>query len=178
MADAEAAQRAGEEGSMRALRFLARLLLAVVGLTLGVSIVSVGVAAAMKPRLPDRSRPEDDELDMTAIFDSRRLRSSSGAFRGGRLICWQGSADLDLRGAQLDPAGGDLLVWTVFGGTRILVPQDWPVDARGVAVLGGARSAAAAPEPGRAGPVLSIRHRTVFGGLAVVAGPDDQLLAV
>ena len=162
---------------MRALKVLARSALTLLGLAVGTALASAAAAAIAKPRLADRSQPDDDELDLVAIYGSRELRSTSRAFRGGRLLCWYASTDLDLRGARLDPAGGDLLVWTVFGSTRILVPEDWPVDPRGVAVFGGAHSATS-PEPGREGPVLSVRHRTVFGGLAVVAGPDDELLAV
>ncbi len=163
---------------MRALKILARLLLAVVGLMLAATIASVGAAMAMKPRLPDRSQPEDDELDMVAILDARRLRSSSAAFRGGRLICWQGSADLDLRRAQLDPAGGRLRVWTILGATEIHVPEDWRVDSQGTAVLGAASSRAMRPEPDYDGPVLSIEHRTLFGALGLVAEPDEEVLEV
>ncbi len=163
---------------MRVLKLLARLLLTVVGLAFAASIASVVVAAIMKPRLPDRSQPEDDELEMVSILGSRDLRSTSTAFRGGRLICWQGSAGLDLRGARLDPAGGRLLVWTVFGATGIRVPEDWRVDSSGIAVLGAAGSSAMRPEAASDGPVLSIEHLTVFGALGVAAEPDAETLEV
>jgi hypothetical protein len=163
---------------VRALKILARLLLAFGGLTLVASIASVVVAMVMKPRLPDRSQPGDDELDMVAILGSRDLRSTSTAFRGGRLICWQGAADLDLRGAQLDAAGGQLLVWTIFGGTGVKVPEDWRVDSHGIAVFGGAGCSAMRPEATYDGPVLTVRHWTVFGGLGIVAEPDEEVLAV
>ncbi len=163
---------------MRVLKILARLFLAFLGLSLGAGLASAAAAAVMKPRLPDRAEPEDDELDLVTIYGSRQLRSTASAFRGGRVICWYAGAELDLRGAHLDPAGAELAVWTIYGGMRIQVPEDWRVDSHGVAVFGGAGSGAARPEPGFDGPVLSIRHCTIFGGIGVVAEPDDELLAV
>jgi len=163
---------------VRVVKFAGRLLLLFIGALCGAALASGVAAAVMKPRLPDRSKAEDDELDLVAIYDSRELRSTASSFRGGRLICWYAGADLDLRGAQLDPFGAGLLVWTVFGGTRIRVPEDWRVDSKGIALFGGAYGTASRPEPPFDGPVLHIRHRTIFGGFGVLAEPDDELLAV
>ena len=144
----------------------------------GAGLASAAAAAVLKRRLPDRARPEDDELDLVAIFDGRRLRSSSTAFRGGRILCWYAGTDVDLRGATLDPAGAELLVWIVFGGTRVRVPEHWRVRMHGVAIFGGAGSMAQAPDDADPGPVLNVRCRTVFGGFGIMPEPDDEVLAV
>ncbi len=93
-------------------------------------------------------------------------------------MCWYAGADLDLRGSRLDPAGADLLVWTVFGGTSIRVPREWPVELRGIALFGGADSSALSPGPDGGGSVLRIRHRTLFGGTGVSSTPDRRAVPV
>lgn len=163
---------------MRVIRFLVRLLIAFTVAVTAASLVSTAVAMAKRDQFPDDAEPEDDELDLATILRGRQFRSEAKAFRGGRLISWQGGADIDLRGATLDPAGARLEVWTIFGGMQLRVPEDWPVRMDGVAIFGGAGSLARQPEEGESAPVLSIRYRTIFGGFGVTAEPDDEVLLV
>ncbi len=163
---------------VRLVRILVRLLVAFTVAVTALSMVSAIVALAKRGRFPDDTEPDDDELDLTTILRGRKFRSEAKAFRGGRLISWQGGADIDLRGATLDPSGAHLDVWTVFGGMQLRVPEDWRVRMRGVAIFGGAGSMAPQPEDGDPGPVLTIRYRTLFGGFGVTAEPDDEVLTV
>ncbi len=163
---------------VRLVQFLVRLLIAFTVAVTAASLVSTAVALAKRDQFPDDAEPEDDELDLATILRGRTFRSEATAFRGGRLISWQGAADIDLRGARLDPAGAHLEVVTVFGGMQMRVPQDWPVRMHGVAIFGGAGSMARHPDGGESGPVLTIRYRTIFGGFGVTAEPDDELLTV
>lgn len=159
---------------MRLIRLVARLGLALFAAILGVSLVSAIAAALMRPRLADDAEPADDDLVLNAVYTGRDFRSQASALRGGRIVCWYSGMDVDLRGATLDPSGGDLEVWTVFGGTRIRVPEEWAVSLRGAAVFGGAESATTPAELlNLDAPTLVIRHRTLFGGLDVEATPDD-----
>lgn len=160
----------------RLVRSFVRLLVAFTIAVTAASLVSTALAMAKRDQFPDDAEPEDDELDLATILRARKFRSEAKAFRGGRLIVWQGGADIDLRGASLDPAGAHLEVWTVFGGMLLRVPEDWRVRMRGVAVFGGAGSMAPQPEEGEAGPILTIGYRTLFGGFSVTAEPDEELL--
>jgi len=163
---------------MRLLKFAARTFLAFFALALGFSLASALAALVMRPRLSGEANPADDEVELSAVYGSLVFRSESTAFRGGRVICWYSGMDVDLRGTTLDPAGADLLVWTLYGGTRIRVPEAWGVDSHGIAVFGGAGSTATPPDSGSDDPVLRVRHRTLFGGFGVVAASDDEVLAV
>lgn len=163
---------------MRLVRFLVRLLIAFTVAVTAASLVSTALALAKRDQFPDDAEPEDDELDLATILRSRQFRSEAKAFRGGRIICWQGGADIDLRGATLDPAGAHLEVWTVFGGMQVRVPEDWRVRMHGIAFFGGPGSMAPQPEEGDTGPVLTVTYRTIFGGFGVTAEPEDEVLAV
>ena len=163
---------------MRLFRFLAGLFLAFFALVLGFSVASALAALVMRPRLSGETDPTDNEVDLAAVYGSLVFRSEATAFRGGRVVCWYSGVDVDLRGATLDSAGAALDVWTLYGGTRIRVPEAWSVDSHGIAVFGGAGSTATPPDHDAPGPVLSVRHRTLFGGFGVVAAPDDEVIDV
>lgn len=158
----------------RVLKLLAWLTLAFLGAILGLSVASATAAAVLRPRLLDDATPEDDDLVLNAVYAGREFRSAAPALRSGRVVCWYSGLDLDLRGARLDPVGATLEVWTVFGGARIRVPEDWAVRIRGVALFGAASSDTTPTERlGLDAPTLTVRHRTLFGGLGVAAEPDE-----
>lgn len=161
---------------MRVVKLLFKALLGFTILTVIASIGSAVAAALLGPTLRDDAEPEDDEIHVATVFDSRDFRSAATGLRGGRLVSWFGGLDVDLRGATLDPAGADLEVWSVFGGARVRVPQDWQVQLHGISAFGGAGVQGA--EGASGDPLLRISHRSIFGGLGVIAEPDDELLAV
>ncbi len=156
------------------LRSLARLL----GLFLGASIVAgvVSAVAALnyKKIAPPRPAPGADEIDLVAVMDGTEFASSAPSFRGGRVICWYAAIDLDLREATLDPAGAELEVRTVFGGTRIVVAPGVRVRLAGPAILGGALNSTDAPEPSPEAPGLLVTGLTLFGGLQVIASERGE----
>lgn len=163
---------------MRIVRFLLKLLGAFVAAVTAASLVSTAVALAARDRLRREACPADDDLDIVSILAETRFRSEATAFRGGRIVCWQAGGTVDLRAAQMDPAGAELEITVLFGGLGIRVPEDWRVRMRGVAVFGGAGSTAPSPDDDGEAPVLTVRYRVVFGGFGVVAEADDELVTV
>jgi hypothetical protein len=160
---------------MGVFRFLVKLVLAFLGAIFAFSLASLAAAAYMKPRIQDDASPEDDELELAVVYDGRDFTSEATSFRGGRIVCWYGGLDVDLRRAQLDPMGADLDVFTLFGGTRVRVPEDWRVEMRGMSVFGGAMRPDFDPLQPTI-PVLRVRHRTVFSGLDVERSGGDELV--
>ena len=61
--------------------------------------------AFLKKRDAPVPEPEADEVDLVAAFAPLDFRSTSSAFRGGRVDTWFGGGVLDLRDATLDPMG-------------------------------------------------------------------------
>lgn len=141
--------------------------------TLGAMVLSSVVAAiaaiVAKGRLPSRGGPDDDEIALTAIFEPLTFESAATSFRGGTLTCWFGGADLDLRGATLDPAGGHLTVRVLFGGGRLIVPEDWDVRLDVTGILGGVGDARESAEAERRGPSLIVDGFAAMGGFGIVS---------
>jgi hypothetical protein len=156
------------------LRFLARLLGLVIGVSIVAGIVSALAALNFKKKAPQRPEPGADEIDFAAVMEGAEFVSSAPAFRGGRVICWYAGVDLDLREATLDAAGAELDVRTIFGGTRIVVAPGTPVRVSGPAIFGGAMNSTGAPEASADAPGLVVSGLTLFGGLQVIASERGE----
>jgi len=149
-----------------AFRLAGRLLgLLAAGFFLG-TVASALAAAMAKRRLVSIGGPEDDSVELVAIFGSLDFRSAARSFRGGSLLSWFAGSQLDLRRATLDPAGGDLELKTIFAGTNVVVPDGWRVSLEGPAIFG-ANSVPAGASPVQGAPELRVRAFTVFGGTSV-----------
>jgi hypothetical protein len=156
------------------IRFLAKLLGLVIGVSLVAGIASALAAVGFKKKAPPLPDAAADEIDLVAVMDGAQLASTAASFRGGRVICWYAGVDLDLREATFDPAGARLEVRTVFGGTRVAVAPGVPVRVTGPTVFGGALNTTGAAEPTLDAPGLEITGFTLFGGLQVVAAERGE----
>lgn len=136
------------------------------------AIASAVAAAVARRRLVSIGGPEDDSVELVSIFGSLDFRSVARSFRRGTLLAWYAGAQVDLRGATLDPGGADLEVTTIFAGANVVVPEGWRVSVCGPAVFG-ANNAPAGSGPGPEAPELRVRARTVFGALTVAAEAWD-----
>jgi hypothetical protein len=137
------------------------------------SIGSVIAALVIKQRTPSVGNAESDEIALVTIFEELAFTSTAKAFRGGSLTCWYGGGDLDLRDAALDPAGARLTVKLVFGGGRVLVPDDWAIDLEATSVFGGMSDTRETSIRDAAAPRLVIDGTVVFGGLAIVSSKAE-----
>jgi predicted membrane protein len=138
------------------------------------SSIAAGIAAlVMKRRTTSIGTPESDEVALTAIFEPVEFESTATAFRGGDLLCWFSGTDIDLRGATLDPGGAYLTVRVLFGGGRIIVPDEWQVDLDVTAILGGVGDARPMRARATDAPRLVVDGYVVFGGFAIESHATD-----
>lgn len=141
--------------------------------TLAIAIPPLA-AAVVKAQRPSRGDATSDELDLVTIFDSLELHSAARSFRGGAVLCWYGGGTLDLTGATLDPGGAHLAATCLFGGMELRVPNEWTVEVRSKAFLGGvgdARPAAGSNVQGA--PTLVLDVVSAFGGIGIT-GPRSE----
>ena len=158
------------------IRFLARLLGIVIGASVAAGIASALAAVSYRKKAPPLPDAAADAIDLAVVMDAAKLASTAASFRGGRAICWYAGLDLDLREATLDPAGAQLEIRTVFGGTRVAVTPGVPVRISGRALFGGATNTTGAPAPTLDAPGLEITGFTLFGGLQVVAAERGEAI--
>lgn len=157
-------------------RFVAKLFGLIAGLSIMGGIASLLAALSFKRRAPAPPPRDADRIDLAMVLDGGRFASTARAFRGGRVVCWYGGLDLDLRHVAFASAGASLEVRTVFGGTRVAVAPGVPVHTRVIAIFGGTVSESETGVPSAAAPGLEISGFSVFGGLqVVVVEPGEEL---
>jgi hypothetical protein len=158
---------------------LGRIARALLLLLLGWIAFIVGAMAFAKVmgRNPATPEPDADEIDLVATFSPFAYESTARAFRGGSVTTWFGGGTLDLRGAQLDPAGATIRANALFGGGNLVVPDDWRIETHLVG-LGGAGDSRPDGNPPAGGPTLRLEGVAIFGGWGVTSAPaGDELVS-
>lgn len=108
----------------------------------------------------------DDYIDYVHVFSGGERQIVSDNFRGGKVTAVFGGSEIDLTKAKLAPGVSELELACVFGGTTIIVPDDWNVKIEVVPVLGGFGDSRKLI-PGRTidtSRQLVIKGAVVFGG--------------
>jgi predicted membrane protein len=108
----------------------------------------------------------DDYIDYVHIFSGGERQIVSENFRGGKVTAIFGGSEIDLTKAKLAPGVSELEIACVFGGTTIIVPDEWNVKIDVVPILGGFGDSRKL-NPGRTmdpSRQLVIKGAVVFGG--------------
>lgn len=85
-----------------------------------------------------------------------------------------GGADLDLRQATVEASETAITVFSLMGGSTIVVPEGVEVDAGGFAFLGGNDVRLEGPPPPPGAPRLRIRAWSLLGGSDVTTVPGRR----
>jgi predicted membrane protein len=117
---------------------------------------------ALRPR-PPRAEPASF-VDMMAMLGASKTVNSSGDFQGGQALAVMGGCEVDLRKATIAEDEAVLDVFSFWGGVVIQVPEEWEVDNRINAFLGGVENKTH-PEPGST-------QRLVLTGTVVMGGAE------
>ena len=106
-----------------------------------------------------------DYIDETAIFGGRNFSVVSDNFTGGKITSIFGGSKINLLYAKPVP-GCTIDVANIFGGTKIIVPEDWNVKIEVVPIFGGFDDKRGASVISRTsgGKVVLIKGTCIFGG--------------
>jgi predicted membrane protein len=108
----------------------------------------------------------DDYIDFVHVFSGGERQIVSDNFRGGKVTAIFGGSEIDLTKAKLAPGVSEIEIACVFGGTTIIVPDEWNVKIDVVPILGGFGDSRKLI-PGRTvdpSRQLIIKGAVVFGG--------------
>ena len=104
----------------------------------------------------------DSEINVSCTLGETSERVTSDAFAGGAVNITMGSANLDLRDAQVVNPPAQLDVSVAMGELNLRVPSDWIVEFDNVVTLGDAEDRRA-----RTGPVSGTPHLVIVGKLTM-----------
>ena len=88
-----------------------------------------------RPRSKDDSR--DDYVDEISIFSGGEKIITSKNFKGGKITSIFGGSEINLLNAELVKGAAYIDVTAIFGGTTLIVPEDWNVKTDLVTIFGG-----------------------------------------
>jgi hypothetical protein len=129
-------------------------------------------APAASARRVGATNPAPEERRfLVAIMGGTERRGAWTPARHNTVFAFMGGAELDFRDARMAPGVTELTIIAMFGGVELIVPPDLPVEANGVAIMGG--FAHAAEEPRASADPNAPRLR--INGLALMGGVDIQV---
>ena len=115
--------------------------------------------------LDNSTNKSTDFIDETAIFGGRNISVVTDNFQGGKITAIFGGSKINLRYAK--PVEGCTIdVATIFGGTKIIVPEDWNVKIEVVSIFGGFEDKRGYSVISRTGTgkIVVIKGTCIFGG--------------
>ena len=108
------------------------------------------------------------EQTMLAIMGGVDRRGSWTMPRRLRLVTVMGGAHLDLREARFPPGPVDIEIFSMMGGTEIIVPPGLAVETHGSAIMGGFQEVNRAPlHPDEGAPLLRVHGFVFMGGVDI-----------
>jgi predicted membrane protein len=114
----------------------------------------------------------NDVLDETSIFGGRNLSMVSEQFRGGKVTAIFGGSKINL--LYCKPVEGCVIdVVTIFGGTKIIVPEDWNIKTEVVSIFGGFEDKRSNSVISRVNQskVVVVKGSAIFGGGEITSMP-------
>jgi predicted membrane protein len=121
--------------------------------------------------LRGRSEREDVErtatrrLDILSLLTTRVQRVESSDFSGGRVTTLFGGTTLDFTGASLAGGAATIDLFTMGGGTEIIVPEGWVIIADVMPLMGGFED-----ETGPGPKVPGGEQKLILRGLVLMGG--------
>ena len=134
-------------------------------------MVLVILASAIGQLVAKRMTSGDEDSDafrLAVIGGGKEFESRAPSLRSASAFAVLGGVELDLREANLDPAGATLDVTAVLGGIEVTVPPGWVVEVENRGKMSGveARLTESADRPDDA-PRLYVTTNAWFGGVEI-----------
>lgn len=115
----------------------------------------------------ERKDSNMDFFDEVAVFGGGDRTLVSDNFRGGKILAIFGGTNFNLTRSKLSPGRNYIGVFAVFGGLKLIVPENWNVRINVVSIFGGFtdKHRIRTPESATAEePELIINGFVLFGG--------------
>jgi predicted membrane protein len=115
---------------------------------------------------PPKQGEINDYVESFSIFSGGSKIIDSDNFRGGSILAIFGGSEIDLTNCKLADGENIIEVTAIFGGTTLMVPNDWKVNVDVLPVFGGFGDKRI-KDPNKSfveGKLLTIKGFVMFGG--------------
>ncbi len=137
-------------------------------LFLPIILIVIGLFIIFRPTSVRRDGKTNsaDFIDDFAILGGGDKIITSDNFKGGKITALFGGSKIDLTKSSLAPGRNVIDVFCMFGGTTLIVPENWNVKHEVVSILGGFSDKRYIKQntPKDVGKEIIIRGFVMFGG--------------
>lgn len=110
----------------------------------------------------------NDYIDDISILGGGNKIIQSKNFKGGDITAIFGGSEFSFKDAELSPEGCTIDVFTMFGGSKLIIPDNWIVKSDMLSIFGGFNDKRAIrPEDSEPGIVLYLKGAVIFGGIEI-----------
>ncbi len=106
-------------------------------------------------------------LNDVSLFGGGIKIIQSKNFKGGSITAVMGGSEFDLRHVEFATKVAVIDVFTLFGGTKFIVPENWTVQSDAVSILGGFSDKRAVSMTPSQDHVLVIKGIVMLGGIEI-----------
>jgi len=119
-----------------------------------------------------RERSTSDSMDETAIFGGKDVSIVNDNFTGGKITSIFGGSKINLMNAKPAP-GCTIDLEIIFGGTKLIVPEDWNIKVEIAPMFGGFEDRRSPSVISRSDPnkTVVIKGSCIFGGGEITSMP-------
>lgn len=113
------------------------VMIIIIGIALILSNTGSGFVARLKGRRNRAQNSDGDVIEDASIFGGAERIIHSRNFKGGEIVAIFGGSKIDLTQSTLAPGENRLEIVAIFGGTTLIVPNDWNIRFESVNIFGG-----------------------------------------
>ena len=141
------------------------VLIILIGIVLILSNTRDGIIARIRNIRVGTMVSDGDMIDDASVFGGGERIFHSRNFKGGEIVAIFGGSKIDLTQCTLAPGENKLEIVAIFGGTTLIVPNDWNVSVEAVNIFGGFNDKRRN---------LNVDHNTslVISGVAIFGGGE------
>ncbi|MAE07348.1 MAG: hypothetical protein CL661_01150 [Bacteroidetes bacterium] len=117
---------------------------------------------------PGKDKSSNDYLEDVSILGGGSKIIQSKDFKGGDITAIFGGSEFNFRDAELSSDGCTIDVFTLFGGSKLIIPDNWVVKSDMFSIFGGFNDKRAIrPQETEYGNVLNLKGAVIFGGIEI-----------
>ncbi len=120
-----------------------------------------------QPGMPKGESGPGGYLDDVSIFGGGIKIIQSKSFKGGNITAIFGGSEFDLRQVEMASDFAVIDVFTLFGGTKIIVPESWNVKSDAISILGSLSDKRVIHPNQTEGKTLVIKGLVMLGGVEI-----------
>ena len=112
----------------------------------------------------NKTQSSVDYIDDISIFGGGEKYITSQKFTGGKITAIFGGSTFILKDAKLAEGINKIDIFTMFGGSKIIVPDDWNIKVEVISIFGGYKDKRRSISTINKNSELIVKGFTMFGG--------------